>query len=139
MQIHIAKKKLPTIISTGMSTMKEVEETFNIVKKINKKIAITQCTSIYPCPSKFSDIGVIKEYLKKFNVPIGLSDHTNSIYTSLGAIALGARIIEKHFTLDKKSVGPDHASSIEPQELKQLVEGANAIFDARSEKKKNTQ
>ena len=136
LQIHIAKKKMPTIISTGMSTLKEVSETFNQVYKINKKIALTQCTSIYPCPSKYSDIGVIKEYIKKFKIPIGLSDHTNSIYTSLGAIALGACIIEKHFTLNKKARGPDHASSIEPQELKQLVEGANAIFEARNEKKR---
>ncbi len=136
LQVHIAKKKLPTIISTGMSTMKEVEETINIVKKINKKIAITQCTSIYPCPSKYSDIGVIKKYISKFKVPIGLSDHSSTIYTSLGAIALGARIIEKHFTLNKKLKGPDHASSIEPQELSQLVEGANAIFESRSEIKK---
>ena len=136
LQIHIAKKKLPTIISTGMSTLNEVKETFKQVFKINKKIALTQCTSIYPCPSKYSDIGVVKEYIKKFKIPIGLSDHTNSIYTSLGAIALGACIIEKHFTLNKKASGPDHASSIEPHELKQLVEGARAIFQARNEKKR---
>jgi len=135
LQIHIAKKNLPTIISTGMSTLSEVKETFKNVFKINKKIALTQCTSIYPCPSKYSDIGVVKEYIKKFKIPIGLSDHTNSIYTSLGAVALGACIIEKHFTLDKKAKGPDHASSIEPHELKQLVEGANIIFEARNEKK----
>ena len=136
LQIHIAKKRLPTIISTGMSTMQEVEETFKEVYKINKKIALTQCTSIYPCPVELSDIGVIKEYIKKFKIPIGLSDHTSSIYTSLGAVALGARIIEKHFTLNKKAKGPDHASSIEPHELKELVVGANAIFNARGEKKK---
>jgi sialic acid synthase SpsE len=136
LQIHIAKKKLPTIISTGMSSLKEVKETFNQVYKINKKIALTQCTSIYPCPSKYSDIGVVKDYIKKFKIPVGLSDHTDSIYTSLGAVALGACIIEKHFTLNKKARGPDHASSIEPHELKQLVEGANAIFEARNEKKR---
>ncbi len=73
--------------------------------------------------------------IKKFKIPIGLSDHTNNIYTCLGAIALGACIIEKHFTLNKKAPGPDHASSIEPQELKQLVDGANAIFEARNHKK----
>ena len=61
---------------------------FNEVYKINKKIALTQCTSVYPCPSKYSDIGVIKEYIKKFKIPIGLSDYTSNIYTCLGAIAL---------------------------------------------------
>ena len=135
LQLHIAKKKLPTIISTGMSTLKEIADTFNQVYKVNKKIALTQCTSIYPCPSKYSDIGVIKEYIKKFKVPVGLSDHTSSIYTSLGAIALGACIIEKHFTLNKKALGPDHASSIEPHELRELVVGANEIFYARNENK----
>ncbi len=135
-QIHVAKKKRPTIISTGMSTMSEVSETINIVKKINSNIAIMQCTSVYPCPYEISNIGVITEYIKKFNLITGLSDHTSSIYTSIGAVALGARIIEKHFTLDKKMKGPDHASSIEPEELKELVEGCNAVFEARSSKKK---
>ena len=135
-QIHVAKKKKPTIISTGMSTMKEVSETINIVKKINPNIAIMQCTSVYPCPYEISNIGVIPEYIKKFKLITGLSDHTNSIYTSIGAVALGARIIEKHFTLNKKLKGPDHASSIEPQELKELVEGCNAVFEARGSNKK---
>ena len=134
-QVHIAKKKKPTIISTGMSSMKEVKETVNVVKKINNNIAIMQCTSAYPCPYNISDIGVISTYLNTFNFIIGLSDHTNSIYTSIGAVALGARIIEKHFTLDKKMKGPDHASSIEPNELENLVEGCNAVFNARSSKK----
>ena len=115
--------------------MKEVKETVNLVKKINNNIAIMQCTSAYPCPYNISDIGVISTYLNTFNFIIGLSDHTNSIYTSIGAVALGARIIEKHFTLDKKMKGPDHASSIEPHELENLVEGCNAVFNARGSKK----
>jgi len=135
LQLHIAKKKLPTIISTGMSTLREIENTINIVKKINKNIAITQCTSSYPCEPKISNIGVIPLFKKKFKLIIGLSDHTSSIYTSIGAVALGARIIEKHFTLDKKSPGPDHASSLEPNELKSLVDGCNAVFLARGNKK----
>lgn len=131
LQIHIAKKKFPTIISTGMSTFKEVENTINTVKKFNKNIAITQCTSSYPCNPKISDIGVIPEYIKKFKLIAGLSDHTSDIFTSIGSIAMNARIIEKHFTLNKKSKGPDHASSIEPNELKDLVNGCNIVFQAR--------
>ena len=80
LQIHIAKK-FPTIISTGMSTMKEVKKTIEMVK-FNRNIAITQCTSSYPCSPKISDIGVIPEYIKTFKIICGLSDHTNSIYTS---------------------------------------------------------
>ena len=136
LQIHIAKKKFPTIISTGMSTLKEVKTTIETIKKYNKNVAITQCTSSYPCSPKISDIGVIPEYIKMFKIVTGLSDHTNSIYTSIGSIALGSRIIEKHFTLNKKADGPDHASSIEPLELKSLVEGCNAVFDARNKIKK---
>ena len=136
LQIHIAKKKFPTIISTGMSTFKEVRHTFNTVRKINKNIALTQCTSAYPCDPKISDISVIKEYINKLNVVAGLSDHTSTIYTSVAAIAYGARIIEKHFTLNKKAKGPDHASSLNPEELKHLVEGCNSVFYATRNSKK---
>jgi hypothetical protein len=134
-QIHIAKKRIPTIISTGMSEMNEIAYTINKVKKYNNNICITQCTSAYPCPPSISDIGVIKTFKNKFKLPVGLSDHTNNNYTSFGAIALGAVLIEKHFTLDKKMNGPDHASSINPEELKELVEGCNAIYSAKSERK----
>ena len=92
LQIHIAKKNAHNNFYRNVN-FKEVSETFNQVYKINKKIALTQCTSII-LQDKYSDIGVVKEYIKKFKIPIGLSDHTNSIYTSLGAIALGACIIE---------------------------------------------
>lgn len=134
-QIHIAKKRIPTIISTGMSEMNEIAYTIKKVKKYNNNICITQCTSAYPCPPSISDIGVIKTFKNKFKIPVGLSDHTNNNYTSFGAIALGAVLIEKHFTLDKKMNGPDHASSINPEELKELVEGCNAIYSAKSERK----
>jgi N,N'-diacetyllegionaminate synthase len=136
LQLHIANKRKPTIISTGMSTFNEVKETFNEVIKINKNIALMQCTSSYPCDPKISDLKVINQYEKKFKVIAGLSDHTPSIYTSIGAVALGARIIEKHFTLNKKARGPDHASSLNPEELKDLVDGCNAVFYATQNNKK---
>ncbi len=136
LQEYIAKKKLPTIVSTGMSELKEINETVNLFKKFNKKIILTHCTSVYPCPYELSNIGAIPIMKKKFNLSVGLSDHTSTIYTSLGAVALGATVIEKHFTLNKKSKGPDHASSIEPSELKNLTEGALAIFKARGKSKK---
>ncbi len=136
LQIYIAKKGLPTIISTGMSNLDEISETIKVVKKHNKEIIITQCTSAYPCPPEISDIKVITQFKKKFNIPVGLSDHTNNNYTSFGAIALGACIIEKHFTLDKKLPGPDHASSINIHELNELVKGCNDIFLATKNQKK---
>lgn len=136
LQEYIAKKKLPTIVSTGMSELNEIKETVNLYKKFNKNIILTHCTSVYPCPYELSNIGAIPIMKKRFNLSIGLSDHTSTIYTSLGAIALGATVIEKHFTLNKKSKGPDHASSIEPSELKLLTEGALAIFKAKGKSKK---
>ena len=133
---HIAKKKIPMIVSTGMSTLEEISETVNLIKEIGTPLALTHCTSVYPCPYRLSNLKVIPKLNKLFNVPVGLSDHTNTIYTSFGAIAHGACIIEKHFTLNKNAEGPDHASSIEPKELKHLVEGSNAIFEANGDEKK---
>ena len=135
-QLHVAKQKKPVIISTGMSNMKEIAKTLNLVKKINKKIILTQCTSVYPCPSSLTGIELIPVFKKRFNVITGLSDHSNNIYSSLGAVALGASIIEKHFTLDKFAKGPDHASSIEPNELKELVIGAKEIYNSKKIKVK---
>ena len=133
---HIAKKNKHMIISTGMSTIEEIGETVDLVKSTGTPFALTHCTSVYPCPYELTNLKVINKLRDLFNVPVGLSDHTSSIYTSFGAVAHGACLIEKHFTLDKKAEGPDHASSIEPQELSQLVEGSAAIFIANGSDKK---
>ena len=82
------------------------------------------------------NLDFITELSKKYNIPIGLSDHTPSIYNALGAVSLGASIIEKHFTFDKNLPGPDHKSSIDTVELKNLVKGVNANFLARGRIKK---
>ena len=102
LQIHIAKK-FPTIISSGMSTFNEVERTINTVKNTIKILQLLSAPHLILAIQKISDIGVIPEYIKKFKIIAGLSDHTNSIYTSIGSIAMNARIIEKHFTLNKKA------------------------------------
>ena len=95
--------------------------------------------SEYPLDLRNANLLAIQLMKEKFpNIEVGYSDHTIGNEAAITAVALGATIIEKHFTLNKKAKGPDHASSIEPEELKQLVEGANAIFEARNEKKKNT-
>ena len=133
---HIASKNKPIIFSTGMSEFHEIEETVKIIEKFNIPFAITHCTSIYPCPAERVNLRIISELIKKFNVPIGLSDHTNNIYSSFGAVAHGACIIEKHFTLNKKAPGPDHQSSIEPAELKELVKVCNYINKSNGNVKK---
>jgi N,N'-diacetyllegionaminate synthase len=128
LQKYIAGKGRPMIVSTGMSELHEIDETVAAIMKIGAPIILTHCVSAYPCPYERVNLGNIPKYQKMYDVPIGLSDHSQGIYTSLGAVALGACLIEKHFTLDKAMPGPDHSSSIEPFELGELVRGANAVF-----------
>tara|TARA_B100001121_G_scaffold306366_1_gene325711 strand:+ start:1285 stop:2319 length:1035 start_codon:yes stop_codon:yes gene_type:complete len=133
---HIAKKNKPMIVSTGMSTLEEIDETVKLIKSIGTPLILTHCTSVYPCPYKLSNLRIINKLRDLHHIPVGLSDHTSTIYTSFGAVAHGACLIEKHFTLNKKAIGPDHASSIEPQELKEMVIGCNAIAEANGDEKK---
>lgn len=133
---HIARKGKPIIVSTGMCELEEIRETVNLVKDIGTPLIITHCVSAYPAPYERTNLGLIPYYLKEFEVSVGLSDHSRGIYTSLGAIALGACLIEKHFTLDKMQKGPDHASSLEPYELGELVKGAQAVYKALGQERK---
>jgi sialic acid synthase SpsE len=131
LQRHIASKGKPMIVSTGMSTVQEVKETVDVLAETGVPLILTHCVSIYPCPPSRVNLGNIPRYSELFGVPVGLSDHTSSIYTSIGAIALGACVIEKHFTLDRSMSGPDHKSSLEPYELGELARGCRAVFEAR--------
>jgi len=133
---HIASKNKPMIVSTGMAEMVEVEETVRMLKGTKTPFMLTHCTSAYPCPHRLVNLDVIPLYEEMFKVPIGLSDHSQGIYTALGAVALGAVLIEKHFTFDRSQEGPDHASSIEPFELGELVKGCKAVFDAKGSVKR---
>jgi sialic acid synthase SpsE len=133
---HIALKGKPMIISTGMSEMDEIRETVNLVKSMRTPLIITHCVSIYPCPYDMVNLGTIPRYMEEFQIPVGLSDHSRGIYTSIGSVALGSCVIEKHFSLDKMRKGPDHPSSIEPYELGELVKGARAVFEAMGDERK---
>jgi len=116
-----SKVKVPIIFSTGMSYLKEVHEAVNLCKQKQKKIAILKCTSIYPAPIKYLNLKGIEKYKKIFKVPVGYSDHAIGIDASVNAVACGAKIIEKHFTLNKLAKGADHRISIEPKEFKEMV------------------
>lgn len=129
--MHIARKGRPMIISTGMALLEEIRETVDAVKAVGTPFALTHCVSAYPCPYPRVNLHNIPRYRDLFDVPVGLSDHSLGIYTSLGAVALGACIIEKHYTLDKLQSGPDHAVSLEPYELGELAKGCRAVFEAR--------
>ncbi|MCB7128042.1 MAG: N-acetylneuraminate synthase family protein [Candidatus Brocadiales bacterium] len=136
LQEHIARKGKPMIISTGMSTIDEVRETVELVKSLGTLFMLTHCVSAYPTPYNIVNLGVIQRYTDLFQVPVGLSDHSRGIYTALGAVARGACLIEKHFTLDKLQKGPDHPVSIEPHELADLVKGVDAIFQALGDERR---
>ena len=124
------------IVSTGMTEQHEVDEIVNCMKSTGVDFLITHCVSAYPCPYEIVNLNLVKEYGNKYKIPVGLSDHTIGIYTSLGSIPLGACLIEKHFSLDRTQKGPDHLSSIEPDELKELVKGAKAIWQSLGAKRK---
>ena len=111
-----------TIISTGMCTLDEVKKIYKIFKgKKKKNLCLLHCTSLYPCPSDECNLSAIITMKNFFDVDIGFSDHTIGIDASIGAVALGSRIIEKHITLDKKMKGPDHKASLDPVEFEILI------------------
>lgn len=132
---HVARKGKPIVLSTGMSSLQEVAESVAVVRELNPNVILMQCTSTYPARYEDVNLGVIGIYRERFDVPVGLSDHSPGIYTALGAVALGAAVLEKHFTLDRCWPGPDQQASIEPPELRDLVRGARAIKAALGDAK----
>lgn len=129
---HIASFGKPIILSTGMNDLESIGLSVKIIRKAKIPFALMHCTSLYPTPYDKVRLGALADLEKAFpDAVIGLSDHTIGIYTCLGSVALGACILEKHFTSDKKWEGPDIAVSMDPTELKDLIIGSKAIFEAR--------
>lgn len=127
---YIAKKGKPIILSTGMSNISEIWKSVNVIEKYSIPFILMHCVSKYPTPYDEVNLKRITRLQNTFWVPVGLSDHSVGIYTCLGAVALGAVVLEKHFTVSHYWEGPDISSSIEPQELKELVNGSKAIWKA---------
>lgn len=127
---HVAKKQKPIILSTGMSTMGEIEEAIQFLEKYNDNITLMHCITSYPAPKKDINLYVIKTLKNTFKKPVGFSDHTTGIEISLAAVSLGSTIIEKHFTLDKNLPGPDHKASLEPAEFAKMVKSIRNIEKA---------
>jgi len=123
----IKKVNKPIILSTGMASLKEIKRALNILKK--KKLCILHCVSMYPCPPEYANLQRISSLKKKFNIPVGYSDHCKDIQASLQAIALSSNVIEKHFTLNKKSKGADHSLSADFDDLLNIVEFSNKFRD----------
>jgi N,N'-diacetyllegionaminate synthase len=119
---HIAKFNKPMILSSGMSTLLEIEEVLNAIYCLgNKEVAVLHCTSNYPASLQSVNLNAMNTIKDTFNIVSGYSDHTEGITISIAAVAMGANIIEKHFTLDKNMEGPDHKASLSPIELKELT------------------
>jgi N-acetylneuraminate synthase/sialic acid synthase len=128
LQEYIAKKNKPIFLSTGGGSLEDVKRAVNFILKSNKKLTLLHCTAAYPAPIEDMNLKVISTYKKEFpNLTIGLSDHENGIDASVVAYMLGARVFEKHFTLDRASKGTDHSFSLEPIGLAKFVRNLRRV------------
>jgi N-acetylneuraminate synthase len=126
--VHVAKKGKPLVVSTGMARLSEVETAVRTIEAAgNRHFALLHCVSNYPARAADVNLRAMQTMATAFAVPVGYSDHTMGIEVSLAAVALGACVIEKHFTLDRTLPGPDHQASLEPAELTMLVRGVRAV------------
>ena len=133
----LAKYDLPIILSTGMAEMEEIQDAVSAIEDVrqeskmkqplSEKLCLLHCTSNYPTNDENVNLKAITTMMKTFNLPIGYSDHTEGIVVSLAAAALGAVVLEKHFTIDRSLPGPDHKASIEPDTLKTLIDDAMRV------------
>jgi len=121
---YVASKGKPVIISTGMCDMVDVEEAVNVCLGVgNRQVILLQCGAMYPLPPDLANLRVVASFADRFCCPVGFSDHTLGQAAAVAAIGLGATVFEKHFTLDRKSKGPDHFYALEPGELNAYVAG----------------
>ncbi len=119
---YAAAKGRPMIFSTGMCTMAEVDDALRVAREAGAgECALLQCASLYPSPPEIMNLRSILTMRAAFGVPVGLSDHTRGIHIAAAAVAAGAQLVEKHFTLDRSMSGPDHPFAIEPKELAEMV------------------
>jgi N,N'-diacetyllegionaminate synthase len=129
---EIAKTRKPIILSTGMSTYAEIVNCVNVLEKHELNYAILQCTSMYPTPLEKVGLNVLTYLQRSFNCPVGLSDHSGVIMSSISAIVLGASIVEVHVTFDRRMFGPDSISSLTLNELAQLKLYSDQVYKIKS-------
>jgi N-acetylneuraminate synthase len=136
----IAKTEKQIILAIGMATLGEIERTISLINDFgNEDIILLHCTTSYPTPYEQVNMNVLGTLKKAFGLPVGYSDHTLGIEIPVMAVSLGAEVIEKHFTLDRTMEGPDHFASLEPDELKKMVEAIRNVENAfGSERKERT-
>ena len=133
---HIAKAGKPIILSTGMNSIDSIEPAVDIFRKYSIPYALLHCTNVYPTPANLVRLGAINELKNSFpDAVIGLSDHTITNLPALGAVALGAAIIERHFTDTMEREGPDISCSMDPKSLRDLIDGSKILKLARGGRK----
>ena len=127
---RVCETQKPIILSTGMSTMEEIDKAVELIREYTKQFVLMQCTSCYPTEDADVNLNVIPTLREKYNCPVGYSGHERGIAICTSAITLGACAIERHFTLDRTMKGPDHASSVEPIGMADIVSRSKKIFAA---------
>lgn len=135
----IARLHIPVIVSTGMSSLGDIEDALSVLVKngLNESdISLLHCNTEYPTPFEDVNLKAMQTLKQCFGVRVGYSDHTKGIEVPIAAVAMGAEIIEKHFTLDRNMIGPDHKASLEPKELKEMVDSIRHIEQAIGESAK---
>lgn len=136
--VEIAKTAKPVIMSTGMCHIEEIDEAVELLKANGTKdITLLHCNTQYPTPYEDVNLKAMETLKNRYNVEVGYSDHTKGIEVPIAAVALGAIVIEKHFTLDRNMEGPDHKASLEPSELKKMVDSIRNIEKAIGSADKN--
>ena len=118
---------LPIMLSTGMSRLDEIDAAVSSIRKHRIPLAVLQCTSAYPCPPEQVGLNLLGFFRERYDCPVGLSDHSGTVYPGLAAVTLGAEVLEVHVTLSREMFGPDVAASVTTAELRQLVEGVRFI------------
>ena len=126
----VAKTSKPIIMSTGMSSIEEIDNAVKIIREFHDNLILLQCTSCYPTDDEDMNLKVIQTLQKRYNCPVGYSSHEKGVGITPSSVALGASVIERHFTLDRTMKGPDHASSVEPTGMKLIIVRAKRLFTA---------
>ena len=130
---YVTRLKMPIILSTGMATLGDIEAALAVIEESGtprEKVTVLHCTTEYPTPMEDVNLRAMKSIATAFGVNVGYSDHSKGIEVAVAAVALGAKVIEKHFTLDRTLPGPDHQASLEPDELKAMVDAIRNIEKA---------
>lgn len=129
---YIARKGKPIILSTGMSNLEEIQDALDCIRAqdLNNQVVLLKCSSSYPAISDDMNLATIKDMAERFKVPIGLSDHTLGDLAAIAAVSMGAKVVEKHFCLDRSEGGPDSSFSMEPAEFQRMVENIRQVEKA---------